>query len=226
MAYRLLLAAFAVLLCGCKIDLEVPMSDLRLALSGQEGITATATLATERFDVAPTHENCARFSRALLDTLAPFTVGATIKGCHGDGRQSYIVVELSVPIVAVGKGGIDSLLAIFVTSMPNEGDVGVAWAMNKGHLKGITGTVGWGPRGNFDPSEWRLTLVVNNDEEGAAKVSAQDRFVNRTPVATRGRFSVEQGQRVEVGLSDVAAAGLAENGIVGAFTLHGFESGT
>lgn len=225
MAHRLILVALAALLCGCKVDMtaEVRTSDLRLALDGQKGLTAAATLSRKIADV----EECAETSSQMLDLLSPLTPDLTAKGCHEDGRYSYIVAETSVPIVAAGEGDVDSLFAVFVTSMPNGRDVGVALATHKGHLKSISDSI-WRDYRMVATALWwrsRLSLAVNNDEAGAARLSVQDRFVNSTPVASRKEFSVQPGQRIVVRLSDVATDDLEDGGIVGAFTLRGFEGG-
>ncbi len=200
---QILVAAFFLLLTGCKLDFTANLNigDLNLvALSKQENLSSSGTIKFEVGSIG----NCGDESVFFTSLLKKHFLDFKILPCEQVGMESYFVADIKIPIL---YSHIDwpektnSMLALQAYPSKKIGGVEVELLLNQDRFRRINKAVEKKYFQKFEMS--RIAIELTNDQMNYQDVLVSDVFVNDIPVVELKAFGLSPGKNLMLELSDV-----------------------
>ena len=207
-------------MAGCKMNLtaELYSSDLRAAKAGTPDLFAPATLAFQ----VPSVDKCDEHSASISEIMAGILDDFMPKGCKREGMESFLLADTQM-LLFVSEDEwkqSDALFGIFLFDRPEPEHIGVGIVLNIYKYGILTNRMNEKFHQTVDLSDSKITLVLNNDELNTVTFALKAAFVNSSPVLGEQEFKLDRRQKVDILLSDVATAFLAQKGVTAGFTLR------
>ena len=202
---------------GCEFNLtaDIYTTDLRDAVAGTEGLTAPATMAFQVPGTDDCDEHTAKISEIMEGVVSDFSP----KGCESVEMNSFLLADTQMPIVASEEAWKKSDSLFGLLTIKEGENIGVAVVMNLDKYGTLTARMKDKFHQTIDLASSKISLVLNNDERGDVSFAAKNVFVNSDPVHGRETYTMQRRHRVEIRLSNVAAAYLAKHGFAAGFAL-------
>lgn len=195
----------AFFLSACKLDLssKITIGGInRVALSQEEGVTARGTIKLEVGSVA----QCENESRFIASILENHFQELSIRPCEQIGMESYFVAAFQVPIFSSSKDWperTNSMIVIKASRSTQMGGVDVDMLLNQARFRRINKAIEAKYFQDFDFSDSRIAVRLENDQLTYHDVLASNVFANGLPVIDHQAFGLKPGANLKIELSDV-----------------------
>ena len=202
---------------GCEINLtaDIYTTDLRDAVAGTEGLTAPATMAFQ----VPGTDDCDEHTASISEIMEGVVSDFSPKGCESVEMNSFLLADTQMPIVTSEETWNESDALFGLLTLKKDDHIAVTVVMNLDRYGTLAARMKDKFHQTIDLGSSKIILVVNNDDRGDISFAASDVFVNSDPVHGRETYTVQRRHRVEIRLSNVAAAYLAKHGFAAGFAL-------
>jgi hypothetical protein len=203
-------------LAGCKVETqhELFVSELRDVVSGMQASGEMKSV----FQVSvPTKNDCERYRGRIITIFGRYHSGVSAGECVRADQFVNLTFTAVSPIMrfeAVDIPG-NNIFALAVQKGPSASIMHLFGQLDRGRLAQLQSEIR-----ALDTDLARevitfdaVTVVLNNDSGGMIQLRAPSAFVNREPALTVS-MDVPRRSRLELRLSDVAAAQLSRSGQV------------
>ena len=198
-------------IAGCKISVtpELYLTDLRdVAVNRTKGVSVPATFSFQ----IPSSSECEKYTAQFTKLIGRSFTGFTAKGCEDQGMESYLMANVSLPLVSHMDDWREakSLFGIAVISFQEE--IEVFMLLDQKEYAALSERVKSEFYQDLELESSTIKYVINNDSQKTERFTISDCFVNAEPVEAND-FSIERRQRVDVQFSDVKVASLVKTGL-------------
>ncbi len=203
--YLIFILFLAFSLSACKLDLssKITIGDInRVALSHEKGVTAFGTIKLEVGSVA----QCKNESRYIASILENHFQDLSIRPCEQIGMESYFVAAFQIPIFSSARDWpekTNSMIAVTAVRSTEMGAVDVNMLLNQSRFSRINKAIEAKYFQDFDFSDSRIAVRLENDQLTYHDVLASNVFANGLPVIELKAFGLKPGSHLKVELSDV-----------------------
>ena len=195
---------------GCKMSVipELYLTDLRdVAVNGTEGVSVPTTLLFQ----IPSSSECEKYTAQVTEVMGSSFTGFTAKGCEDRGMESYLMANVSLPLVNSPEAWKEAESLFGIVLLAKEGEISAYMALDRGKYAVLSERVKSEFYQDLELESSTIKYVINNDSQKTKSFTISDCFLNAEPVDSE-EFSIERRQRVDVQLSDVKVASLVKNG--------------